>query len=110
MEPNGGQLNLDEKSRIFNDWCKQEGVLCPKLDYPSIFDGGLVGARANDEIKHREAFLFVPYHLLMTLSAARNHPVIGHIFHENPHIFSKVNEDYEQLILSVFIIYEYQLE
>ena len=45
---------------------------------------------------------------MISISTAKGHQKIGHIFYENAHIFSKTNEDYEQLTLTVFIMYEYQ--
>ena len=40
------QKNQDKKYEIFNKWCKDTGVLIPKLEYPSFFDGGLLGVKA----------------------------------------------------------------
>ena len=25
----------------FNDWCKREGVICPKIEFPAYFENGL---------------------------------------------------------------------
>jgi len=36
-----------EKCSRFTQWCKEVGILYPKLDYPAFFDGGLVGAKVN---------------------------------------------------------------
>ena len=71
------------------------GILFPKLNYPTIFEYGLIGASAKEEIRHREAFLFVPFNAMITLQTAKNHPKIGHIFYENPTVFSNINDDYE---------------
>ena len=49
----------------------------PKVQYPSFFDGGLVGVRAKEDIDHREAFLFVPFKLLLSLDYIHAHPVLG---------------------------------
>ena len=51
----------------------------PKLEYPAYFEGGLVGVRALEPIEHREAFIKVPYKMLMTIDAAVNHPELGRV-------------------------------
>ena len=80
----------------------------PKLQYPAYFEGGLVGVRATEPIKHREAFLSVPYKMLMTVDGAQRHPVLGPIIAENPQLFSEDEKgDWEQLTLVLFIIHEY---
>ena len=35
---------------LFNNWCQQEGVLMPKLQYPYTFEGGLTGVKVIEEI------------------------------------------------------------
>ncbi len=64
--------------------------------------------RASKDIEHREAFLFIPFKMLITMELAHTHPVVGHVFTDHPEIFSKENDDYEQLTLAVFMLYEYQ--
>lgn len=64
-------------------WCLKNGVKIPKLEYPAIFDHGLVGVRAREDIEHREAFLYIPFKLLITMEVAHNHPIVGHVFKEN---------------------------
>ena len=82
----------------------------PKLQYPAEFDGGLLGIKCMEEIKHREAYLYVPFKMVLSLKKANNHPVINQIMKENPDIFSKDQyPDYEQLTLALFIFYEMTL-
>ena len=73
----------DNRFEVFNSWCEKEGVVMPKLNYPVWFDG-LLGIECTDEIKHREAFMFVPMKMLMTVGKAQNHPVLGKIIEQNP--------------------------
>jgi hypothetical protein len=83
-------------------------VRIPKLDYPVIFEGGLLGARVNQDIQHREAFLFIPYKMLMSLDYTRSHPCLGPIILANPQVFHKdQHEDWEQLTLAITMLYEY---
>ena len=89
-------------------WCAENGVKMPKLEYPAVFEQGLLGVRAKEPIEHREAFLFVPFKMLITLELAQEHPIIGHVYKENPQLFTKDHDYYEQLTLAVFMIYEYQ--
>ena len=97
------------KCEVFNEWCLSNGVRMPKLEYPAYFDGGLVGVKATAPIEHREAFLSIPYKMLITVDAAQRHEVLGPIIAENPHVFSEDEKgDWEQLTLVIFIIYEYQ--
>lgn len=111
------QTNLTEiyashqeaKYEIFNDWCQQNGVIMPKLDYPATFDGGLLGVRASADIKHREAFLYVPFKMLITLEYARKHSALGEVIRENPQLFhADKHDDWEQLTLALAMLYEYQ--
>ena len=37
----------EDRYTIFNDWCKSEGVIMPKLEYPAVFEDGLIGARVT---------------------------------------------------------------
>ena len=82
----------------------------PKIEYPAYFEGGLVGMRAIAPIEHREAFLAIPYRMLMTVVAAQQHPVLGPIITDNPQVFSHEQRegDWEQLTLVFYMIYEHQ--
>ena len=96
------------KCQVFNEWCQANGVKIPKLEYPAYFEGGLVGVRASAPIAHREAFLSIPYKMLLTVKGAQNNPDIGPIISENPQLFSKdESNDWEQLILVLYIMYEH---
>ena len=97
------------KCEVFIEWCRSNGVKWPKVEYPSYFEGGLVGVKAIEPIEHREAFMSIPYKMLMTVDAAQKHPVIGKIIEENPQLFSEDEKgDWEQLTLSLYLIFEYQ--
>ena len=78
-----------------------------KLKFPATFNGGLIGVEAKEDIEHREAFVFVPFRILISLSVAWNDTQIGYIFKDNPQFFSKENDDFEQLTLTIFLLHEY---
>ncbi len=98
---------LKDKYEMFNEWCDKQGVHMPKLQYPAYFEGGLIGARVTHEIAHREAFLYVPYKVLITLGKAISHPIVGRILAQNPACFEEgKNDDWEQFTLALFLFYE----
>jgi len=100
---------IRNKCAKFVKWCADVGIVCPKIEYPGFFSGGLVGAKAKEPINHREAFLFVPQKVIISLDKCLNHEIVGKIYEQNPQIFSKDNDDWEQLILTVFLMYQRQL-
>ena len=66
--------------------------------------------KATEPIEHREAFLSVPYKMMMTVDGAQRHPVLGRVIAENPQLFSEDQKgDWEQLTLALYLIFEHQL-
>lgn len=98
-----------KKTERFMNWCKEVGIEFPKIDYPAFFDGGLVGCKVNAPIQNKEAFLRVPYKALMSVDKAHKDPAMKQFYAENPKIFTKGHRDWEQLTLTVYIIYQKQL-
>ena len=97
------------KCEVFNEWCSENGVRLPKIEYPAYFAGGLLGVKATAPIEHRESFMSIPYKMLLTVDGAQRHPILGQVFRENPSMFSEEEKgDWEQLTLVTLIIYEYQ--
>ena len=45
-----GFVNKEDKFTMFLKWCKDEGVIMPKLEYPAYFENGLVGVRCKEDI------------------------------------------------------------
>ena len=39
----------------------------PKLEFPAYFEDGLVGIRVKEDIEHREAFIYVPYKMMISV-------------------------------------------
>ena len=59
----------------------------PKLQYPHVFDHGLIGTACKEDIKHREAFLYVPHKIMISVNKTKENPILKKIINENPHIF-----------------------
>lgn len=76
-----------------------------KVEYPASFNG-LVGVSCKETIKHREAFMFIPYKMLLSVGKAKNHRVIGKIIRDNPQMFGIEARDWEQMTLTLFLFYE----
>lgn len=64
-----------------------------------------MGSAAKEDIKHNEAFLYVPNKCLITVERARSSE-IGFIFENHDNVF-KATEDRDFLILLVFMMYEF---
>ena len=74
------QKDERDKLEVFNNWCAEEGVLMPKIQYPAEFEQGLLGLKCTQQVEHREGFLYVPYKMLMSLRKAKSHPILSIIF------------------------------
>ena len=82
----------------------------PKIEYPAYFDNGLVGARCEEEIEHREAFLFVPYKMLLSVSKIKDHEVLGPVILDHPELTQEEGREYaDNIILTLALIYEVTL-
>jgi hypothetical protein len=82
----------------------------PKLEYPAYFEDGLLGVRCTEDVKHREAYLCVPYKMLMSVKDTWAHPTLMQIIAENPEMFSEdANDSWEQLTLVLRLFYEITL-
>ena len=63
----------------------------------------------NAPIHHREAFLVVPYEVIISVDKCHRDPTLGKFYAENPKIFTNRHRDWEQLTLTVFLLYQQQL-
>ena len=82
----------------------------PKLEYPATFEHGLIGVRCTEDIEFREAYLFVPYKMLMSVKNAQMHDVIGPVILDHPECFeADEHEDWEQLTLVLYVYHEMTL-
>ncbi len=49
----------------------------PKLEYPAIFDGNLIGIKIKEDILHHEAFLYVPLSITISVNGTWKHQILG---------------------------------
>lgn len=103
-----------QKCKEFNEWCAKVGIICPKLEFPAFFDGGLLGVKAIEPIRHREMIIAVPYSVLISTQKAWNDPVLRDVFSENERIFGTDEScagaypNTAHFVLCTFVMYELQ--
>ena len=98
----------DSKYVAFANWCSANGIVYPNQEYPATFDGGLVGVRATAPIKHREAFIYVPFQCLVTPSKVRKDAQLGPIIEENLEWFDdKEGEEGSANTFLIFLLHEW---
>ena len=66
----------------------------------------------KDKLPNREAFLFIPYKMIISVNKALDHDVLGPIINNHPEIFDEEDSDQyrEHFILVLALIYEMVLE
>ena len=63
--------------------------------------------RAKESIQYWEAFLYIPYRLLLTVDTAMNDPILSPII-KNEEIFRpRKSEIHEQYILFLILLHEF---
>ena len=68
----------------------------PKCEYPAYFDGGLLGIKCKEDIKHRDVYIYIPYKMLLSIKSTQEHAVLGEIVKAHPECFSaEKNDDHE---------------
>jgi hypothetical protein len=77
------------KVQKFKEWCTNQKIIMPNLEYPAYFDDGLMGFKTKKRIDHRELVLGIPYSICMTNDKAIKDPILGKVFTENPALFSE---------------------
>ena len=65
----------------------------PKLEYPTAFEGGLVGTKCTEDIEHRESYMHVPYKMLLSVKSTAQHPILKGIIEEHPECFAEEEQD-----------------
>ena len=99
-----------KKCKAFTDWCEKVGIEYPDQEYPAFFERDLVGVKAKKEIKFRQSFLKVPHKCLISINEAGKHKVLGPVIKASPEVFSEEEQtDANQMILTLYLMYEWQL-
>ena len=81
----------------------------PKLEYPALFDGELIGVRVKEDIHHNEAFCCVPLHLSISVDGALKTKELKEIIDAHPELFNEEESDeWEHRIIELFVLYEMQ--
>lgn len=97
------KVTNDPKIKAYLMWLKQNGAIFDKVDFPAYFNG-VCGARATADIEPREAFLFIPNKLIISVETARKSE-IGEVFQSHDSLFvGNIQRDY--FILVIFLLYE----
>ena len=78
------QLSHDQKLVRFKEWCDNNGVIAPKVKFPATFGNGLTGMMCTEEIEYREAYIYIPYKILITLDQAYRNPTLKEIIDKYP--------------------------
>lgn len=93
-----------EVAELF-EWGNKMGIECPKLRYPVQFKEGYIGSQAIDNIQPGEIIIQVPKHCMLSVQSAMDSP-LRTIFDQHPNLFSESNANYEDMILTTYILYE----
>lgn len=82
----------------------------PKLQYPAFFDFMVEGVQIKDDIQHREAYLFVPYKMLFSVSKVQKHKILKPLIDGHSELFSESErQDSKMLTLTLGLMYEITL-
>jgi len=68
-----------------------------------------MGIAAQEDIKQHEAFIFIPNNLIVSVNRVKNHPQLAKVIKENEQLLGKDHPDTDQMILGMFLTYEYLL-
>jgi hypothetical protein len=97
----GRDADLDTRFLL---WCKEKGILAPKLEYPFFNQDGIRGLGATCDLVDGEPLVQVPEDMLLTPSVAKRDPVVGHIFAADDILF-----DDADVLLGSYLAYQRSL-
>ena len=100
------ETSCSSRFEDFKHWLFENGILMPKL----ATNGETVTVK--DKVANREAMIFVPYKMIISVNKTLDHEVLGPIVNNHPEIFDEDNGDQyrEHFILLLALIYEMVLE
>ena len=95
------------KLEKFDDWARQNGIISPKVKHAAVFEKGITGVKALAAIESREAFLYIPYKCLITMSMVDKIPELKEIV-DKYEMFQVSSGEYKANILPLILCWEYQ--
>ena len=105
-----GETDDRDRMLMFKKWCESEGVIMPKIEYPAYFENGILGLKCKEDINQREAFIYVPYKMVINYYKLVEHPVLRPILDAHPECFKIYkNAYYDTLTLTLGVLYEMTL-
>ena len=81
----------------------------PKIEFPAFFEHGLIGMKCTEDIAHREAFMYIPTKMILSVTKTQADPVLGPILEQYPEAFGQGKDQNEAcycLTLALFIYYQ----
>ena len=80
----------------------------PKLKFPVVYENGIVGVKCVEDIENREAFILVPYKLIMSVHKFQNDEILKPIIDAYPEVFND-RKDFEMMVLTLGMLYQISL-
>ena len=98
-----GFVETRDVKTMYLEWCKTEGVVMPKCEYPAYFENGVIGVRCIEDIGYREAYIYVPYKMVFTVEKVKSQELLKPIIEQHQHRCS------DQMVLCLGIFYQLTL-
>ena len=106
----GDSVPDEDKYLMFTKWAEENGAIKPKLEYPHFTPEGEVGFRLLEDINFREAFVMVPYKLILSSKDLLKHEVLGPIYKRYRDCFDKHRQNHWKYnILIIALLYQMTL-
>ena len=96
-----------DSQKKFLEWTQKNGIIKDKIEWPHVFENGLVGVRATQDIEYREALCYIPFKNLITTHMVQQVPELNEIIQKEKDKFDDQNDEKDQCILILYLFYEY---
>ena len=84
------------KYQVFKEWLITNGaVFDDVVQFPAVFEGGLEGLAAKEEIGTHKAYIFIPNNLIISVARAQACPELRDLFKNNVKVFGPDHPDRE---------------
>ena len=102
-------MKQEPKYIAFAQWCKENGVEHPGVDFPALFGtrGELMGMAAKRDLPPCSAFLYVPFNLNINKHTIkmRSPQLWQEVFDPHPEVY-KTHYDFEYLRIITYVFHE----